>query len=83
MKDPVICIGDGNTYERAEIENYFKQNGLKSPVTGAAVESPMTFPNNALKGLIAKFMNQNMHNLQQDSIANDSEQEGVADTGYI
>ena len=82
MGDPVICIGDGNTYERAAIENYLKQNS-SSPVTGAAMGNAMSlFPNNALKGLIEKFMQGNMHNLQQD-IAYDSGQEGLVETGYI
>ena len=33
MKDPVICIGDQITYERAAIEKYFRENDGKSPST--------------------------------------------------
>ena len=81
MKDPVICVGDGNTYERTEIENYLKQNN-KSPVTGAAVDNPMLktlIPNNALKGIIEKFKRSNPHIMMVDAIAYDS---GL-DTGHI
>ena len=33
MHDPVICVGDGHTYERESIVQWFRSNN-KSPSTG-------------------------------------------------
>lgn len=51
MKDPVLCAGDGNTYERAWIESWIACH-TTSPTTGLPLESTVLTPNRAAKGLI-------------------------------
>ena len=54
MKDPVLCMEDGQTYERCAIEQWFSRPGAKtSPSTGATLASTTLAPNYALKSLIA------------------------------
>jgi len=38
MTDPVLLVGDGNTYERSAIENWFHMGRLTSPLTGEVLE---------------------------------------------
>ena len=54
MKEPVLCMEDGQTYERCAIEQWFSRPGAKtSPSTGATLASTTLAPNYALKSLIA------------------------------
>ena len=57
LTDPVIAA-DGYTYERASIEQWFKQSSDRgivppnSPMTGAPLESSNLIPNFALRSLV-------------------------------
>mmetsp|Transcript_1830 Transcript_1830/g.7103 ORF Transcript_1830/g.7103 Transcript_1830/m.7103 type:complete len:259 (+) Transcript_1830:210-986(+) len=50
LRDPVFCIGDGHTYEKEVIEEWFKTNN-KSPKTGVELtkEQKVCVPNFAVR----------------------------------
>ena len=50
FRDPVFCIGDGHTYEKEMIEEWFKRNN-KSPKTGVELtqEQKVCVPNFAVR----------------------------------
>ena len=54
MEDPVICVGDGHTYEREGIEQWFR-NSSKSPSTGRTLsaQEKMLVPNHSIRQAIA------------------------------
>jgi len=55
MVDPVICTGDGVTYERAAIEEWLKTNKT-SPSTNVLINSnAMLIPNHALRNAISEL----------------------------
>ena len=54
MQDPVLLVGDGQTYERAEIERWL-QTKQTSPMTNAKLTTTLIAPNVALRGLIIEF----------------------------
>eukprot|EP01063_Lacrimia_lanifica_P031744 TRINITY_DN529_c0_g1_i2.p1 TRINITY_DN529_c0_g1~~TRINITY_DN529_c0_g1_i2.p1 ORF type:complete len:524 (+),score=78.93 TRINITY_DN529_c0_g1_i2:69-1640(+) len=43
--DPVLCTGDGHTYERTAIEEWLARGNKKSPLTGVVMASPQLVPN--------------------------------------
>ena len=51
MEDPVIC-NDGMTYERSEIEEWFRRGNRTSPKTNAVLQSLAVVPNHSLRGAI-------------------------------
>mmetsp|Transcript_40549 Transcript_40549/g.79853 ORF Transcript_40549/g.79853 Transcript_40549/m.79853 type:complete len:584 (-) Transcript_40549:82-1833(-) len=51
MADPVLC-GDGQTYERTAIEQWFNMGGATSPATGEVLTSQNLLPNIALRSAI-------------------------------
>jgi interleukin-1 receptor-associated kinase 4 len=51
MRDPVMT-GDGQTYERVEIESWFALGNRTSPLTGAELPSTNLAPNIALRNAI-------------------------------
>ena len=53
MSEPVVCVGDGNTYERAAIEQWFATGARTSPTTNAQLDSTTLVPNLTVKRLIA------------------------------
>jgi hypothetical protein len=57
MEDPVIAT-DGHTYERSEIERWFKQS-LKSPKTLETLPSAALIPNHQLRSLIVDWKEKN------------------------
>ena len=54
MHDPVLLVGDGQTYERAEIERWL-QKKQTSPMTNAKLTTTLIAPNVALRGLVIEF----------------------------
>jgi len=58
MKDPVMA-SDGNSYERSEIENWFKLGNKTSPKTNDILEYTLLIPNNNLKILINEYKERN------------------------
>ena len=68
MADPVVCL-DGYTYERSNIEEWFKsQSGLigvphafTSPLTGEKLQSTILIRNLNLAKAIAKYTGTNLH----------------------
>ena len=55
MLDPVETAG-GETFERAAIENWFRQGNITSPITKAKLASSTLTPNKSLKRSISKFL---------------------------
>jgi transcription termination factor NusB len=56
MADPVICVGDGYSYERKAIVDYLrKPSNAASPVTHEALTSRRTIPNHSLKKFICSI----------------------------
>lgn len=54
MIDPVVAL-DGNSYERSAIEQWRKDSGNVSPLSGDLVDLSVLAPNNALRVLIEDF----------------------------
>ena len=52
MKDPVICIGDGHTYERKAITEWFSTGSRTSPTTNELIDNITLIPNHAVRRLI-------------------------------
>lgn len=54
MEDPVICVGDGHTYERQSIEEWFRTSS-KSPSTGRSLGSneKILVPNHSVRQAIS------------------------------
>lgn len=52
MTDPVVAVGDGHTYERNEIEKWFKAGNKKSPLGGADMINFDLISNHVVKKLI-------------------------------
>ena len=55
MRDPVVCA-DGHTYDRANIEQWFKTGHNTSPNTGAVLPHLNLVPNHALRSAIEDFL---------------------------
>lgn len=53
MIDPVLCVGDGHTYERVAIEDWLKR-ACTSPLTGAPLASTVLVANHAVKRLLSQ-----------------------------
>lgn len=51
MKDPVVLISDGGSYERSAIKDWLAEHDT-SPMTGWRLDSKSIVPNRALKSLI-------------------------------
>ena len=51
LVDPVVCTGDGQTYERAAITQWLATSDA-SPVTGQLLASRDLLPNHALRSII-------------------------------
>ena len=51
LADPVLCTGDGQTYERSAITQWLAASGT-SPVTGQPLTSLDLLPNHALRSII-------------------------------
>lgn len=55
MVDPVLA-SDGFSYERSEIENWFKRGKTTSPMTNKKLNSKTLVPNQALRNIIMQFI---------------------------
>ena len=53
MKDPVLLMEDGHTYERVALEQWFATGARTSPTTNAQLDSITLVPNLTVKRLIA------------------------------
>lgn len=51
MRDPVVCLGDGQTFERAAIAAWLETNDA-SPISGERLPSKELVPNHALRQMI-------------------------------
>ena len=56
MKDPVLCVEDGHTYERVAVEQWFATGARTSPATSAELESTALAPNHMARKLIAALL---------------------------
>ena len=56
MKDPVLCVEDGHTYERVAVEQWFATGARTSPATSAELESTALEPNHMARKLIAALL---------------------------
>jgi hypothetical protein len=52
--EPVVCVGDGYTYEKSALTVWFLELST-SPVTGAELSTKDTVPNHAVKGIVDAF----------------------------
>ena len=55
MIDPVLCVGDGHSYERAAAARHFISRS-SSPLTGATLDDTTLVRNHALRKAIAFLM---------------------------
>ena len=57
MRDPVLAVGDGRTYERDSIVRWFAQSGgsARSPVTNLTVASMEVVANVALRDMLTRL----------------------------
>ena len=55
MSDPVLCAGDGHTYERAVVTRWFETHD-SSPITGEMLTSKQLIPNNTIRNLILEYL---------------------------
>lgn len=55
LEDPVITA-DGHTYEKKEIETWFRSGARSSPLTGNPLPHTQTIRNHALRNAIAEYM---------------------------
>merc|ERR1712070_859301 len=55
MSDPVLCAGDGHTYERAVVTRWFETHD-SSPITGEMLTSKQLIPNNTIRNLISEYL---------------------------
>ena len=53
MKDPVVCVGDGHTYERVAISQWFATGARTSPTTNERLDNLTLVPNHTVRRLIA------------------------------
>ena len=58
MKDPVLCVEDGHTYERVAVEQWFATGARTSPATSQHLESTALAPNHVVRKLIAALLEQ-------------------------
>ena len=58
MRDPVLLMEDGHTYERVAIEQWFATGARTSPSTSAQLESTALAPNHMARKLIAALLEQ-------------------------
>ena len=52
MRDPVVCVGDGMTYERESIETWLNAGNVTSPITGLPLSSTALAPNQVFKNMV-------------------------------
>ena len=60
MKDPVLCVGDGHTYERVAIEQWLATGRGTSPATNELLESTSLVTNHTVKKLIAALLEEHL-----------------------
>ena len=53
MKDPVMCVGDGHTYERVAVTQWFATGARTSPTTNERLDNLTLVPNHTVRRLIA------------------------------
>ena len=56
MKDPVVCVGDGHTYERVAISQWFATGARTSPTTNERLDNLTLVPNHTVRRLIAALL---------------------------
>ena len=54
MQDPVVLLGDGNTYERCAIEKWLLKGTDTSPLTGEVLTEKRLVPNHLIRSFIAQ-----------------------------
>ena len=54
FKDPVVCLGDCQTYERKNIEDWLKKHDT-SPVTNEVLKTKVLIPNGTVRKIIKNF----------------------------
>jgi hypothetical protein len=58
MADPVFTFTDGETYERAAIEDWFARGNRTAPLSNEALDDTTLVPNKALKRAITTWREQ-------------------------
>ena len=52
MRDPVMCVGDGMTYDRISIETWLNAGNGTSPITGLPLSNTTLAPSQVVKNMI-------------------------------
>eukprot|EP00884_Botryococcus_braunii_P004312 jgi/Botrbrau1/13882/Bobra.0056s0113.1 len=68
MRDPVLLIETGQTYDRANIEAWFARGNSTCPLTGKVVESKALVPNFALKGMVLEWAERTGYDLSPPAL---------------
>ena len=53
--DPVLCLGDGFSYERTEIEQWFRRGNTRSPTTNQELQNTTLIDNHNLRQAIHHY----------------------------
>eukprot|EP00803_Ostreobium_quekettii_P011725 evm.model.scf_26.16 EVM.evm.TU.scf_26.16 scf_26:134044-140940(-) len=75
MRDPVVLVETGQTYDRKCIEEWFVRGNVTCPVTGQRVNSVQLTPNFALKSLASTWVE--VHGYEEVSMQEDMYEEGL------
>lgn len=61
MRDPVITLADGHSYERSAIEGWLREGIRISPTTGLDLKNTKLVPNRALRDSIFEWVGEHTH----------------------
>jgi len=75
MRDPVVLVETGQTYDRKCIEEWFARANVTCPVTGQEVNSVQLTPNFALKSLASMWVE--VHGYEEVSTQEDMDGDGL------
>ena len=82
MKDPVITA-DGQSYERDDIEQWFRNGNRTSPSTGAVLPHTDLTPNHALRNAIETFCEKNMLRIRRSALTLESQPIGAGSSKRV
>ena len=56
LRDPVMVVESGHTYERSAILSHFERNGAKDPFTNCALSSTKVMTNWAMRNVVQDWL---------------------------
>lgn len=69
MRDPVITLADGHSYERSAIEGWLREGIRVSPTTGLDLKNMKLVPNRALRDAILEWVGEHARREEEKVIA--------------